>query len=127
MGDQGRARDSHHLGGERRRQGQNVADDDVGPQLLEQRHQRPCRLGGVIAFGRVGVGGREHPVFLGRGEAEAGVLDRGAALLPRLERDLGAARRQRPAEGDRGKDVAGVAEGGDQVAPRGRRTPRSAG
>ena len=71
VGDQRRARDPRDLGRERRREGEDVADDDVGPHLLEQRHQRPRRLGGVVAFGRVGVGRREHPVFLRRGEAEA--------------------------------------------------------
>ena len=127
VGDQGRPRDPGDLGGECRRQGEDVADDDVGAHLLEQRHQRPRRLGGVRAFGRVGVGRREHPVFLGRGEAEAGALDGGAALLPGLDRDLAPAGGQRPAEGDRGKGVAGVAEGGDQVTPTGCRGPLRVG
>ena len=76
------------LGGERRRKSEDVADDDVGAHLLQQRQQRPRRLGCVIAVGRVGVGRREHPVFLGRGEAEPGALDRRAPLLPGLDHHL---------------------------------------
>ena len=87
-----------------------------GPHLLQQRQQRPGRLGRVGAVLGVGVGRREHPVFLGRGEAEPGALDGAAPLLPGLDHDLVAARGQRPAEGDRREDVARVAEGGEQIA-----------
>ena len=66
--------------------------------------------------GRVRVGGREHPVFLGGGEAEPRALDRGPPLLPGLDHHLVAAPGQRPAQGDRREDVPGVAEGGDQDA-----------
>ena len=96
-----------------------------GPHLLEQRQQRPGGLGGVGAVLGVRVGRREHPVFLGRGEAEPGALDRVAALLPGLDRHLVAARGQRPAQRDRREDVPGVAEGGEQQpqACAGRRPP----
>ena len=68
----------------------------------------------MAAVLRVGVGRRKHPVFLGRGEAQAGALDRGPALLPGLDHDLVATLRQRPPEGDRREGVAGVAEGRDE-------------
>ena len=116
VGDQGRQRDPGLLCRQRRRQGEDVADDDVRPHLLEQRQQRPRRLGRVVAVGRVGVGRREHPVFLGRGEAEPGALDRLAPLLPGLDHDLVAALAQRPPQRDRREDVPGVAKGGDQEA-----------
>ena len=139
VGDQGRQRHPGLLGGEGRGEGEDVADHRVRAHLLEQRQQRPGRLGGVGAVLGVGVGRREHPVFLGGGEAEAGALDGGAALLPGLDRHLVAALGQRPAQRDRREDVAGVAEGGEQQAEalarrrrppggaRGRRFPRRAG
>src|SRR6202000_2346796 len=69
-----------------------------------------------------GRGGRGGAVFLGGGEVEPGALDRGAALLPGLDRDLVAAARQRPSQRDRREDVAGIAGGGDEAAhPTGRR------
>ena len=42
------------------------------------------------------------------------VVNRGAALLPGLDRDLVSAPGQRLPERDRGKDVARIAEGGEQ-------------
>ena len=99
VGDQRRQRHAGLLGGEGRGEGEDVADDGVRAHLLQQRQQRPRRLGGVLALLGVGVGRREHPVFLGRGEAEPGALDRLAALLPGLDHDLVAARGERPARG----------------------------
>ncbi len=101
---------------------------DVRAHLLQQGQQRPRRLGRVRSLGRVGVRRREHPVFLGRGEAQAGALDRRPPLLPGLDRHLVAAPGQRPPERDRREDVARVAEGGDEEPhARGYRAPRRAG
>ena len=122
--DQGRQRHPGALGRQRRRQGEDVADGDVGPHLLQQRQQRPRRLGRVLAVGGVRFGRREHPVFLGRGEAEPGALDRRPPLLPGLDHDLVPAPGQRPPQRDRREDVPGVAEGGDQDAQTARRRAR---
>ena len=91
-------------------------DDDRRVEPLDQRQQRPRRVGGVAAVVGVGLGRREGAVFLGRGEAEPGALDRGAALLPGLDRHLVPAARQPPSQRDRREDVTGVAEGGDEDA-----------
>ena len=101
VGDQGRQRHPGALGGEGRGQGEDVADGDVRAHLLQQRQQRPRRLGGVLAVGGVRFRRREHPVFLGRGEAEPGALDRRPPLLPGLDHDLVPAPGQRPPERDR--------------------------
>ncbi len=114
VGDQGRQRDPGPLGGEGRGKGEDVADDDVRAEVLQQRQQRPRRLGGVLAVVGIGFRRREHAVFLGRGEAEPGALDRPPALLPGLDHDLVPARRQRPPQRDRREDVPGVAECGDE-------------
>ena len=138
VGDQGRQRHPGALGGQGRGQGEDVADGDVRAHLLQQRQQRPRRLGGVLAVGGVGFRRREHLVFLGRGEAEPGALDRPPALLPGLDHDLVPAPGQRPPQRDRREDVPGVAEGGDQdaqgfagvarrCAARGYRVPRPGG
>ena len=116
VGDQRRQRHPGLLGGQRRRQGEDVADGDVGAHLLQQRQQRPRRLGGVVAVGGVGIGRREHPVFLRRGEAEPGSLDRRPPLLPGLDHHLVPAPGQRPPQGDRREYVSRVAEGGYQDA-----------
>src|ERR1700759_2542337 len=59
-----------------------------GGEPLDQWQQRPRRVGGVAAVVGAGLGRREGAVFLGRGEAQPSPLDRGAALLPGLDRDL---------------------------------------
>ena len=130
VGDQGRQRHAGLLGRQRRRQGEDVADDDVRPHLLEQGQQRSRRLGGVLPVGGVRIRRREHAVFLGGGKAEPGALDRGPPLLPGLDRDLVAATAQRPSQRDRREDVAGVAEGRDQESSelvRACRAPRRGG
>jgi hypothetical protein len=139
VGDQGRQRHPGALGGQGGGEGEDVADGDVRAHLLQQRQQRPRRLGGVLAVVGVRLRRREHLVFLGRGEAEPGALDRGPALLPGLDHDLVPALGQRPTQGDRWEDVPGIAEGGDQdaqgfaaalhcrAAARGYRDPRRGG
>ena len=114
VGDQGGERHPGRLGGEGRGEGEDVGDDDRRVEALEQRQQRPRRVGGVLSLLGLRLGRREGAVFLGRGEVEPGALDRGAALLPGLDRHRVPAARQRPSQGDRREDVAGVAERGDQ-------------
>ena len=124
MRDQRRQWDARHLGGKCRRQ--DVADDHVGAHLFQQGQQRPRRLGRVSPLWRIGVRRGEHAVFLRRGEAQAGALDRGPSLLPGLDRHLVSAPGQGSAKGDCWKDVPRVAEGSDQEAARGCQAPRLA-
>jgi len=127
MGDQGCPRHARHLGRERRRQGEDVADHHMRAHLLQQRQQCPCRPGRVAILGRIGAGRGVHPVFLGGGEAQSRALDGSSPLLPALDRHFVAASGQRPAQGDRRKDVARIAEGGDQESARGYRGPHRGG
>ncbi|MGC1166878.1 MAG: hypothetical protein WA862_12305 [Solirubrobacterales bacterium] len=114
VGNQGRQRYPGALGGQGRRQGEDVADGDLRAHLLQQRQQRSRRLGGVLAVGGVGLRRREHLVFLRGGEAQARALDRRPALLPGLDHDLMPAPGKRPPQRDRWKNVSRVAKRGDQ-------------
>ena len=98
-----------------------------GPHLLEQRQQRPRRLGGVL----------RPPRSRGRAAGTSGIprRRRSRARRPRPRRAAPPRSRpstswpraaQRPAQRDRREDVPGVAEGGDQDAQALRR-PRPSG
>ena len=110
MRDQRRPPPPRLLRRQRRRHREHVADHDVRPKLLHQRHQRQRRVRRRGAIRRSRRRRREGLVLLRRREPEALRLDRLPPVLPRLDQHLVPAPPQRPRQGDRRKGVPRVSE-----------------
>ena len=125
--DQRRPRPAVELGRERRREREDVGDDDLGGELAHERQ----RVVGGVDDGLVEVerlGALREDLVLGRGrERHPLALDVALPAPPGLQRDLVTARHERAAERDHRKSVAGVAEGAQQdPAAGGHAWPRGA-
>ncbi len=116
VGDERGAGDLLELRRQRGGECEDVGDDDVRPQLANERE----RVGGGLDDGLVeveGLGTGGEDLVLGRrGEGEALGLDVLPPARPGLKRDVVPARRERPPEGDHGEGVPWVAEGAEQRA-----------
>ena len=129
VGDDRRHRHALELGGQRRRQGQDVGHHRIGGEL---RHQRP-RLARRPQHRLVGLQrplARGEDVVLGRRlEAHARGPHVVLPALPGLQHHLVPARRERAAQRDQRERVPGVAEGAQQQPQRSvrrRQAPRRA-
>ena len=106
------------LGGERRREGQDVGDDRVGAQRGHQgtRHRRRAHHG-LVGLQRPLARGED--VVLGRRlEGHPGGVHVGFPARPRLQHHLVPARHELAAQRDEGERVPGVAEGAQQEPQR---------
>ena len=118
VGDDRRHRHALELGGQRRRQGQDVRHHDVGAQRRHQRPRLPRRpQHGLVGLQRPFERG-EDVVLRRRLEAHS----RGAHVVlparPGLQHHLVPARGKRPAQRDERKRVPRVAEGAQQQPQR---------
>ena len=115
--DQGRVRDPGDLGGERRRRGDEVRDDDVGAQLLDSRSQLAHDLDRGRLPRPVRRGAGKH-VVARSDEAEAHRLGDLAPALRQLDGDVVAAPRELARQGERRKRVALAVARRDQCGDR---------
>ena len=116
VGDQGRQRHAGLLGGQRRRQGEDVADDACG--RISSSSGSSARAasaawspsaesgsgGGNIRYSSAAAKPSPAPSTASRRSSQVSIID------------LVAAPAQRPSQRDRREDVPGIAEGGDEEA-----------